>query len=89
MITKFILIEKDVYKLKLTSPYPERQNLKLWMNEIKEDWITVDIARRIILKNVNNEITFKIMDLENRKEIEDKLTSIYSEKGQEIVYSIF
>ena len=50
--------------------------------------MAVGIARRIILKGVSNQIAFNVMDLEDPKEMWDKLTSICTEIGQGVVYSI-
>ena len=55
----------------------------------QKDQIAVEIARQIILEDINYQIAFNIMDLEDPKEIWEKLTSICSEIGQDIVYSIF
>lgn len=50
--------------------------------------MAVGIARQIILKGVNNQITFNIMHFEDLKEIWDKLKSICSKIGYRVVYSI-
>lgn len=88
MITKSMLIEKDVWDLVTTGPRPVRQNPQLWIKEIKEDRMAVGIAQRIITEGVSNQIAFNIMDLEDPKDIWDKLKSICSEIGQGVVYSI-
>ena len=88
MITKSMLIEKDVWDLIATGPRPERQNPGLFTKEVKEDRMAVGIARRIILEGVSDQIAFNIMDLEDPKEMWDKLKSICSEIGQGVVYSI-
>ena len=41
----------------------------------------IDIARRIILKDVSHQIAFNIMVLEDSKEMWDKLKSICSKIG--------
>ena len=46
------------------------------------------IAWQIILKGVNNQIAFNIIDREDPKKMWKKLTSIYSEISQGMVYSI-
>lgn len=58
------------------------------MKKIKEDQIAVDIAQQIILEEVKNQIVFNIMDQKDPKEMRNKLTSICSKIGQEIIYSI-
>lgn len=50
--------------------------------------MAVGIARQIILKSVNAQIAFNIMDLKDSKEMWEKLTSICNEIGQVVVYSI-
>ena len=54
MITKSILIEKDVWDLVLTGPQPEHQNPTLFSKKAKEDRMAVGIAQRIILEEVND-----------------------------------
>lgn len=88
MISKSMLIEKDCWDLVATGPRPERQNALLWPKEVKEDRMAVGIARRIILEGVSDQIAFNIMDLEDPKEMWDKLTNICTEIGQGVVYSI-
>lgn len=88
MITKSMLIEKDVWGLIETGPRPIRENPRLWGKEIKEDRMAIGIARRIIVEVVNDQIAFNIMDLEDPKDMWTKLKSICSEVGQGVVYSI-
>lgn len=88
MITKLMLIKKDVKDFVLIGPYPKQQNPMLWKKEVKEDYIAVKIACQIIIEEVNNQIAFNIMDLEDLKKMLDKLTSICSKIGQGVVYSI-
>ena len=89
MITKSILIEKDVWDLIATGSCPECQNPDLFTKEVKEDCrIVVGIARRIILEGVSNQIAFNIMDLEDLKEMWDKVKSICSKIEQGVVYLI-
>ena len=59
------------------------------VKKAKENRIVVGIARQIILEGVSNQIAFNIMDLEDSKEMWDKLTSICTEIGQRVIYSIF
>lgn len=79
MITKSMLIEKDVWDLIETGPRPARDNPSLWGKEIKEDRMAVGIACRIIVEGVNNQIAFNIMDLEDPKDMWNKLKSICTE----------
>ena len=88
MITKCMLIEKDVWDLIATGPRSKRQNRGLFTKKVKEDRIAIGIARRIILDGVNDQIAFNIMDLEDFKEIWDKLKSICSKIEQGVVYLI-
>lgn len=69
MITKSILIKKDIWDLVSTGPRPKRQNPTLFSKEAKKDQMAVGIARQIILKGVNDQIAFNIMDLEDPKEM--------------------
>ena len=48
----------------------------------------VRIARQIILKSVNDQIAFNIIDFEDLKVIWEKLTNIYSKIGHGVVYLI-
>lgn len=50
--------------------------------------MAISIARYIILEYVNDQIAFNIIDLEDSKEIQNKLKSICSEIGQGVVYLI-
>lgn len=50
--------------------------------------MTVEIARQIIIKGVRNQVTFNIMDLEDRKEMWNKLTNICTKIGKRVVYLI-
>ena len=59
MITKSMLIEKDVWDLVVTGPRPERQNPGLFTKEVKEDRMAVGIARRIILEGVSGQLPLK------------------------------
>lgn len=88
MISKSMLIEKDVWDLIATGPQPVRQNPQLWTEEVKEDRMAVGIARRIILEGVSDQIAFNIMDLEDPKQMWDKLTNICTEISQGVEYSI-
>ena len=88
MITKSMLIEKDVWDLIAISLRPERQNPGLFTKKVKEDRMAVGIARRIILESISDQIAFNIIDLEDPKEMWDKLKSICSKIGQRVVYSI-
>lgn len=54
MITKSILIEKDVLDLIEANSYPKRQNLGLLTKKVKQDQMEVDIAQHIIVKDVSD-----------------------------------
>lgn len=71
-----MLIKKNLWNIVETSSHPERQNPALWVKEVKKDWIAVGIARQIILEGVSEQIAFNIIDLEDLKEMWDKLKSI-------------
>lgn len=84
-----MLIWKDVWDLISTGPRPQRRNPGLWGKEIKEDHMAVGTAQQFIREGISDQITFNIMHLENPKEMWDKLKSICTKIGQEVVYSIF
>ena len=50
--------------------------------------MAVGIVQQIILEGISNQIAFNVIDLEDPKEIWDKLTSICTKIGQGVVYSI-
>lgn len=50
--------------------------------------MAIGIACHIIVEEVNLQITFNIIDLEDPKDIWIKLKNIYSKVGQGVVYSI-
>lgn len=50
--------------------------------------MAIKIGCQIILKSINNEIIFNIIDLKDPKEMWDKLANTCKERGQGIVYSI-
>ena len=66
---KSMLIKKDVWDLAKTSPWLKQQNLGLFLKEVKKNWIVVGIAWQTILKGVNNQMAFNIIDFEDSKEI--------------------
>ena len=69
MIIKLMPIEKDVWDLVSTGLQLECQNPILFSKEVKEDQIMVEIGQQIILKGVNDQIIFNIIDLEDPKEM--------------------
>lgn len=81
MITKTILIKKDVWDLVKTESQPLRENLNLFGKEIKEGQMAFDIVRYIIVEGVNFQITFSIMDLKDPRDMWTKLKSIYNKVG--------
>lgn len=50
--------------------------------------MAINIIQHIIRKNVSNQIIFNIIDLEDLKNMWDKLKSIYINISQGIIYSI-
>lgn len=81
-------IKKDVWDLVSSGPRPERQNPSSWAKEVQADRMAVRIARRIITEGVSDQIAFEIMDLEDPKEMWDKLKIICSEIGLGYFYLI-
>lgn len=69
MITRSMMIKKDVWDLISTGSHPKRQNPALFTKEVKEDRMTIGIAQRIITEGVRDQITFNIMDLENPRKM--------------------
>ena len=69
MLTKFILIEKDLRDLILIGPCSPYQNPGLWTKEMKEDHIAIGIAKCIITEGVSNKIAVKIIDHDNTKDM--------------------
>ena len=51
--------------------------------------MAVGIARQSILEDVSNQIAFNIINLEDPKELWDKVTNICTKIGQGVVYLIF
>ena len=88
MITKTMLIEKDVWDLIETGPRLLRENPTLFGKKVKEDQMAIGIARRIIVEGISSQIAFNIMDLEDPKDMWTKLKNICSEVGHGVVYSI-
>lgn len=89
MITKSMIIEKDIWDLILTSPRPKYPNFILFLKEAKKDQMVMGIAWQIILKSINDQIAFNIMDLKDLKKMWEKLTNICSGIDQDMVYLIF
>lgn len=89
MIIKFILIEKDIRNLIKKKPRLTQENPALWQKEIKKDQMAIKIVQRIIIKRVNNQIVFNIMDFQDLKDMSTKLKTICSKIGYGVVYSIF
>lgn len=88
MRTESMYIEKDAWDLNKKKPRFAQENPALWQKKIKKDRINIEIARRIIVEGVNNQITYNIMDFHNLKNIWTKLRSICSQFGQKVVYLI-
>lgn len=69
MITKFMLIKKDIWELIETSFCPKHQIPGLFTKKVKEDQMAVDIARPIILEGLSDQIAFNIIDFEDSKKM--------------------
>lgn len=69
MIIKSMLIEKDIWDLIATGLCFKCQNPGLFTKKVKEDQMAIGTARYIILKYINDQIAFNIIDLEDSKEI--------------------
>lgn len=88
MLTRSMMIEKDVWDLISVGPRPPIENPALFGKEAKENRMAVGIAQRIITDGISDQIAVNIMDLEDPKEMWNKLKGICSEVGQGVVYSI-
>lgn len=69
MITKTMLIKKDIWDLVKTGLRLLRENPTLFEKEIKGDQMVISITRYIIVKGVNSQIILNIIDLENPRDI--------------------
>lgn len=88
MLTKSMLIEKDVWDLISNRSCPIRGHNSGWNKENKEDRMIIGIAQKIIIKGVSSQITFNIMDIDNQKEMWDILKRICLDVGQRVVYLV-
>ena len=88
MLTRSMMIEKDVWDLISKGPREPITNPALFGKEAKENRVAIGIAQRIITEGISDQITVNIMDLEDPKEMWDRLKTICSEVGQGVVYSI-
>lgn len=64
-----MFIKKDIWDLVPKGPSLLYSNPALFLKELKEDCMAIDTAQQIIQEDVNNQITFNIIDLKNFYEI--------------------
>ena len=88
MLTQSMMIKKDVWDLISTRPREPIANPALFGKEAKENQMAIGITQRIITEGISDQIAVNIMDLEDPKEMWDRLKTICSEVGQGVVYSI-
>ena len=69
MITKSMLIKKDIWDLVLLGSCFDCQNPTLWIKKVKKSWVKVKITKHIITKSVSNQIAFNTMNLEDPKKM--------------------
>ena len=82
------MTKKDVWYLIWKRPREPIANPALFGKETKENRMAIGIAKRIITEGISDQIAVNIMDLEDPKEMWDRLKTICSEVGQGVVYSI-
>lgn len=88
MLTRSMMIEKDVWDLISQGPREPIANPALFGKEAKENQMAIGIAQRIITEGISDQIAVNIMDLEDPKEMWERLRNICTEVGQGVVYSI-
>lgn len=65
----------DVNKATFSTPK------SLFIKKVKEDQTAIGIACQIILNDINNQIAFNIIDMEDPRKMWDKLANICSKIG--------
>ena len=88
ILTRGMMIEKDVWDLISKGPRQPIANPALFGKEAKDNRMAIGIAQCIITEGISDQIAVNIMDLEDPKEMWDRLKTICSEVGQGVVYSI-
>lgn len=81
-----MLLEKDVWDLIETGPRPVPP--AIWEQRNKENCMAVGTATRIIKEGVSDDIFNNIIGITDPREMWEKLRTVYSQVGQEVVYSI-
>ena len=88
MLTRSKVAGKGVWGLVSKGPRDPIANTFLFGKKVKENRMAIGIAQSIITEGVSDQIAVNIFDLEDPKEMWDRLKAIYSEVGQGAVYSI-
>ena len=88
MLTQSMMIKKYVWYLISKGPREPIANPALFGKEAKENQMAIGITQRIITEGISDQIAVNIMDLEDLKEMWDRLKTICSEVEQGVVYSI-
>ena len=73
MFTQSMMIEKDIWDLISKRPREPIANPALFGKEAKENRMAIDIVQQIITKDISNQIAINIMDLEDPKEMWERL----------------
>lgn len=82
------MIEKDIWDLISKGPREPIANPALFGKEAKENRMAIGITQRIITESISDQIAVNIMNLEDPKEMWERLRNICTEVGQRVVYSI-
>ncbi len=69
ILTRSIMIEKDVWDFISKGPREPIANPTLFEKEAKKNRIAIGIAQRIITEGISDHIAVNIMDLEDPKEM--------------------
>lgn len=69
MLTRSMMIEKDVWDLISKGPREPIANPALFGKEAKENRMAIGIAQRIITEGISDQIAVNIMDLEDPKDM--------------------
>ncbi len=69
MLTRSMMIKKDVWDLISTRPREPIANPALFGKEAKENQMAIGSAQRIITEGTSDQIAVNIMDLEDPKEM--------------------
>lgn len=87
-MTKSMLIEKNVQDIMfvrlcyLQGPYTD------WNGENKKDHMAIRPSQKIIIKGVNSQIAFHIINIKNSNDMQDTFQRISSKVSHGVIYSV-